>query len=521
MNAETINETINVCKYVAHERKMKMIDGEVILPDIKPNILSIVKITRDVCISKKIIEDNMARIEGCLDICVIYIADDESNSVRGVSSQINFSELIDVNGIDEKSIIKLKYDIGNLEYKVINGRKIAIRAPIGFELKVFKNLDINIIKDINGDNMQMLKTYQNLCGPILRNHTDVQLNENIKLSENNSPIGEILNSSISISNKEYKFSYNKILAKAEAKVKIIYIADNDAQSIETFETTIPVMGFIDVDGITEENKVSIDYEIKEFSVRPTYQDLQSNAISIDACIEVSTYSFINRDVELLTDFYIPTAVINAETQNVEVLNNLLDVKEYIEITQTLVVPDLDNTNILELDGILELNERNILNGKIAVAGNMAVNILFTQNDKHIIENKKIDLPFQQVVRIEEISKEMNPMIHMDIETMNYNIVGENQIQVTIKIIIDVVAEDNMKINSITNLAILNEEVPHMPSIIVYYVKWGDTLWNIAKKFRNTIEHIKEMNDLSDDIIYPGQRLLISKLQVENDVNSLM
>ena len=39
MNAETINETISVCKYVGHERKTRTIEGELVLQDIKPDIL--------------------------------------------------------------------------------------------------------------------------------------------------------------------------------------------------------------------------------------------------------------------------------------------------------------------------------------------------------------------------------------------------------------------------------------------------------------------------------------------------
>lgn len=521
MNTETVNEMINVCQYVGHERKMKTVDGEVILQDIKPNILSIVKVTQEICITKKTVEENKIRIDGCLDICVIYLADDEDNSTRGVSSQIDFSEVIDINGINEKSIIKLKYNIGTIEYKVINGRKIAIRSPIIFDIKVFENIQINIIKGISGDNMQMLKSYQNLCGPISENYSDVQLSENIKLNENNSPIGEILNSNIFITNKEYKFSYNKILAKAEAQIKIIYIADNDKQNIETFETTIPVMGFIDINGISEENNVLIDYEVKEFSLRPTYQDLQSNAISIDASIEISVHSFENRNIELIKDFYIPTAIINVETQSINVLNNLLDIEEHIEISQTLVVPELDNTNILNLDGIIELNEKNVLNGKIAVAGKIDVNILFAKNNSRIIENKRIELPFQQVIKVENLYREMNPTIHMEIERINYNVNGENQIQVIIKLMVDIVAMENVKIDTVTNLEISNENIPQMPSVIVYYVKPGDTLWDIAKKFRNTKDYIRELNELNDDLIYPGQRLLISKLQDNSVSNSLM
>ena len=61
----------------------------------------------------------------------------------------------------------------------------------------------------------------------------------------------------------------------------------------------------------------------------------------------------------------------------------------------------------------------------------------------------------------------------------------------------------------------------MPSMVIYYVKPGDTLWSIAKRFRNKVSYIKEFNDLNDDTIYPGQRLLIPRLILSNVKTSLM
>lgn len=43
----------------------------------------------------------------------------------------------------------------------------------------------------------------------------------------------------------------------------------------------------------------------------------------------------------------------------------------------------------------------------------------------------------------------------------------------------------------------------------YKVKSGDSLWKISKKYGTSVKHIKQLNQLSSDIIYPGQTLTIS------------
>ncbi len=55
------------------------------------------------------------------------------------------------------------------------------------------------------------------------------------------------------------------------------------------------------------------------------------------------------------------------------------------------------------------------------------------------------------------------------------------------------------------------------STITYYqVQGGDTLWDIARKFQVTPQNIKRWNSLKDDIIHPGNRLL---LKVAGDVDA--
>ena len=49
------------------------------------------------------------------------------------------------------------------------------------------------------------------------------------------------------------------------------------------------------------------------------------------------------------------------------------------------------------------------------------------------------------------------------------------------------------------------------SIVIYYTKEGDTLWNIAKKFGSTVDEIVKVNNIENpDVIMPGEQLFIPR-----------
>ena len=69
----------------------------------------------------------------------------------------------------------------------------------------------------------------------------------------------------------------------------------------------------------------------------------------------------------------------------------------------------------------------------------------------------------------------------------------------------------MEAKVIDNIEIDENRDENVYSIVVYFVKPGDTLWNIAKRFKSTIGAIASVNGIEDENkINVGQQLFIPK-----------
>ena len=260
MVLETVNENLCVNKLIASKKDIIMVEGDMIVPDSKPDILNTICTSGVVCIYKKDVLDEKVRIDGNINTNIMYLADDSQDKVRGINTSLDFSEIIPVSNAGEgmESVVQTK--LKSIECKVINGRKIGIKATLEIDIKIYAKEEVEIVNNIqNAEGIQMLKE-------------DLRVNSLVGMGEDNISIdtidnlAEILKTDIAIVDKDVKVSYNKILAKAEAKIKIMYLTEDNR--VNSIDTKIPIVGFVDIPNVTEENICDLDYEIKNMIIKP-------------------------------------------------------------------------------------------------------------------------------------------------------------------------------------------------------------------------------------------------------------
>lgn len=511
MDINTINEKVKISRFVKNENIVEIVEGDIIVPDIKPDILSLSRVDGNVYITKKEVQDGNLKIEGIVDTYVLYIADNETNQLKGINTILNFSENLDMPELNHQMNVTLNHSLGDIEHKIINGRKIALRCPIDITLEITENKDFEIIKDIESEadiQKQMKKmTFNELVASGFEN---VSIKENVNLPSVASPIGEILRTSVCLEEKDFKVSYNKLLAKCDMKVRVTYVADSDKCEIETFETKIPVTGFIDMPGINDQMKFDVDYNISYLYVKPIYQDLKSNSVTVEAELEFNAKAYDDRELEVVADVYNPEYELKYDVEINDMRCKNKVASEKLKIEQLITIPELMNTNILDINVKPIISDRRFMDDKLVLTGNLDVDIVYYNIDKNNVDTKKIELPFKQSIKLDRQLSGKDININLNIEYAKYELQNSGQLQFEALLVIDVFELSDVAFNSIANILQTEEILKPIASIVIYYVKPGDSLWKIAKQYRSTVDAIMKVNDLKDDIIHPGQQLLIPK-----------
>lgn len=506
MVLETQNENLCVNKLIATKKDIIMVEGDMIVPDSKPDILNTICTSGVVCVYKKEVLDEKVRMDGSINTCIMYLADDAQDKVRGINTSLDFLEAIPVPNAKEDMDSVIQATLRGIECRVINGRKIGIKATLEVDIKIYAKEEVEIVNDIqNAEGIQILKEDLRVNSLVGMGENKIYTKDNISI-DNIDSLAEILKTDIAIVDKDVKVSYNKILAKAEAHVKIMYLTEDNR--INKIDTKIPIVGFIDIPNVTEENICDLDYEIRNMIIKPNAPE--EHSIYMELEIGVGAFCYEEKQINLIQDLYSPCENLEFNKKKITTITNKQTRKEMKQIRETINIEEIGDKNIVDIDVCPVIEKQENTNQKIVYTGNLEINFVLANQDLQMdVRNSKI--PFEYVVDGIEEAQNVNSKLEMEVASQDF-IVQEGG---TITSNVDLVMNNDMYRN--TNLNIMNEIQTNGEreaedySLILYIVKKGDTLWQIAKRYGSTVDDIVRTNGIEDaNQITIGQKLFIPR-----------
>ena len=500
MVVDTIKENLRVNKKIATKKEIIFVEGDVIVPDAKPDILNVICTSGVVCIYKKEIIDEKVKI------CIMYMTDDTNERVRGINANLDLSETIHVSNITSEMETNIKANVKEIEAKVMNERKLSIKATIELIIEVFSKEEISIVNTLqNTEQIKMLQEELMVNSLVGSGETKIYAKDNISIDTIDNLV-EILKMDVNICNKDVKISYNKVLTKAEAEVKIIYLKEDNR--INKTASKIPIIGFIDIPDVTEGNSCDTDYEVRNVILKPN--SVEEHSVYIEMEIGVRTTVYEEKNINVIQDLYSPSENIEFNKRTIRTIAERKEVTDTKEIKENIMIEDLTGRTIVDVDIVPMLIKQNKETNRIMYEGELQLKFMLMGEDLQIV-TKRENVPFEYT--IDNVIDGENLNVNTDVEIINQDfIIQENgEVFVNVQMKMNSIMDRNVNINTIDEIQTNGEREEQDYSIIMYIVKKDDTLWNIAKRFGSTIDDIVRVNGIENpDSIYPGQKLFIPR-----------
>lgn len=516
---EILKKDITIDKKVGLEINQVLVEGDIIVPDTKPDINMVLEANGKAYINNKDIANERISFKGNLDINILFIAKGENKPIHSMNATYPINDFINMDNITNDMTVFTICNVTNLDYKLINDRKVSFRAILDVVTEVIGKDSFEIVENIDGlPSEQMKITKMNMNKIICSKFDKFNIKEEIELANGRPNISEILDISFNILNKDVRVLSDKITISGDMKASVLYKGEDDDSIITYFEQETHFNGSFGVEN-AEENMIGDVYlDIQEKNIKILENDDgEDRIISIDACVGCNIKVSYDEEIGVLEDAYALDSDIELEKNNqlYPVLvcknKNQTSLKDIIKLDENC--PPI--LQILKITGKPILDNVQSLDDKVVAEGIVECKILYiTNDDEYPLYCFNAVMPYQQTIDAKGSTAHTNTNVNVILENININMVSDKDVEIRCSINFDTCITKQNDIAFITNV-IFNEQnrekLEQIASITMYIVQDGDTLWNLSKKFNTTIGDIVSLNEIdSQNEVNIGQKLIILK-----------
>ncbi len=491
------------------------IDDDFNVPDTKEDIDRIIKYDGTVWMEQMRTSEDKAGIKGKLAFRVLY---GEGNAIHSLRGAIPFEELMNVEGLLPEDEARLSYELEDLTITLINSRKISIKAVLTLivDLEGVQEEDAGI--EIHGDSDAQYMTSRLVFTPVAQKKKDIcRIKDELELSGNKPDIAEILWDSAQLRSVEMRPMDGKIGLRGELFLFVLYKAADENNSLQWTEHSVPVDCMIECPGCCEDMIPYIRLSLSGNEIEPRNDyDGEMRMLGIEYVVDMDICLYEEQQADVITDVY--SAVRNLEPTVKKIPYEQLLVRNSSKCRAAdRIKLKKEQARVLQIcnsSGSIRVDSVQMTDGGLNVEGAVYVSLLYAAlDDKEPLQMLSGVLPFSHKIEAPGITPNCTWQLECAMEQLGAVMINSEEIEIKAVLSLDALIMRKLEAEIITDITAKPydmEQIQALPGIVGYVVKPGDTLWKIAKKFYSTVDSIKVINELKDDKIRPGDKLVLMK-----------
>jgi LysM repeat protein len=273
------------------------------------------------------------------------------------------------------------------------------------------------------------------------------------------------------------------------------------------QNTIPIMGFVDMQNISDDNICDAKFEIKNILLKPN--SVEEHSIYVEAEIEIMCNVYETKNIDIIQDLYSPTANLIYKPKMIRGITQSSCTKDVYSVREKQNIPEIGNNKIYDVEVLPYINNQTINKDRIIYEGEVQIKFLFASQNNTGINVKSITIPFNYNMSCTGVNEESNINTQIQVLMQDFIVMSDESIDVKIDLEFAVNISNSQNINVIQEIDVSENGANEKSSIIIYFVKRDDTLWKIAKRFKSTVSAIAKINDIEDENkINVGEQLFI-------------
>ncbi len=505
MDVNLTKQAITVNKKIYDSVLEQPLDIDLTLPEYCPEIHRILKCRVVPQLASKNVSGGSLNLDGIANISLIYVS--VSGKIFSFEHTYDFQKNIPIDNLTDEMFVSVDLMLDYVNCRAVTSRKIDIHGVISMKIKIHSSEKCDVLADIDHDDIQIKRNCCPATNTFATSEKTILIEEELELSRGNSSIHSILRCDARAISEECSLVGNKVLINGSIIVNILYCTENG--STEIYENRIPFNQILELNINGIECKCSSFANLMSYNVKPrTNLSGETKSFSFECKLSVLAQASCEDDVPVILDAFSLNKKLDLEYDNIKFKKLCSSFNERYLCKKTLQFSENSFGNVLDMWCELKTGQTKISENNFITNGTVIICILSidTEGQPQYYE-RPIDFEFCKNLEAQFDNSFGEATI--EISSSIYTIIDNAQLEASVELSVcgNIFSETNHKI--ISGVALDNDvcEIKKKAPIIIYYCEEGESVWDIAKKYKASVNCILKNNELSDDII-PSKRMII-------------
>ncbi len=486
------------------------------ISDLRPDAEQIICKKAFVKVGETKIQEDSVVIKGALLYKILYLTEEKEKRLCNMEGELPFEEKVYTGHQPMKDCLRVMAKAEDVAVRLINSRKMNIRCIITLDILQDELFDEEVIVDVEQkEACEIRKKNMDVTAIVLDTKDLYRVKEEIQIPDGMPNIYHMLWENVRVDGVNFVPMDGKIGIQGEWTAFFLYEGEEESAEGRAFEVTRPFSGILEMPGCNENMILCMDYEMDtpQIEVRSDY-DGEERLIGMDLELKLFIKLYQNMQISVVTDAYglqepMEPVVRKSTCEHITK-------KEYGKIKLAEVWENKEkeeiNLQILHVDGSVVDEKAVSEEGEVVINGVVHMEILCKTDDENAPYRCIVtDTPYRQSVSVPGMEENAPCNVRVGLEQMMANVQnGRMDIRTVLGYQLHALQRIEEPVLAGMGKPMETENEEALPVMSVYFVNDKESLWDIGKKYRVSLNGIREINQLNGEEVTPGQRILVVK-----------
>lgn len=518
---ELLMKNIHMCRMANQAGTQITLDEDLNVPDANPDVDTIIQSRERVVLEHTRIESGRLLLDGYMAVSILYMDDTKERSLHRLDTKLYFDEAVSMDGLEAGENVRVRHETEDLNVALINSRKLAVRSLLSFSASVEEIYDMSAAVETQ-TKIEMCERRKRLDFLQLEvQKKDIfRLKEEVQAPSNKPNIKELLWDSTQLRGCRLSLKEGSIAVQGNLFLFVLYRADDEGESMQWMEQSIPFEGEVACSGCSPELIPDIDVSLAQAELTAKEDtDGELRLFHLEGVLELEIRVYGSQEAEILEDVYSPEKNLELVT-SAEIYESLIRRNESKCKVNGKIRIQSAKPRILQVchsSGSIKIDSVRIVPEGLQIDGAVPVSILYISSDDTMpFAVMEGTIPFSHTAEAPGIGNDCRYSLSAGMEQLQATMADSEEIEVRAVVSLNlfiVRLGSQQCIHEIHETDYELAQLEAVPGITGYIVQGNETLWDIAKQYYLTPEQIMEMNGLESQEVKKGDCLILMKSMV--------